>query len=71
MKKSIKILLLSSLISSIPLSVIAKNVETKVSFLKGSSQTTLTGKFQGYDDVRYRLFTKVTYLNLILIVMVI
>lgn len=36
MKKSIKILLLSSLISSIPLSVIAKNVETKVSFLKGS-----------------------------------
>ncbi|EPJ6599952.1 DNA breaking-rejoining protein, partial [Acinetobacter baumannii] len=44
MKKSIKILLLSSLISSIPLSVIAKNVETKVSFLKGSSQTTLTGK---------------------------
>ncbi|MGU3001827.1 DNA breaking-rejoining protein, partial [Acinetobacter baumannii] len=30
-----------------PLSVVAKNVETKVSFLKGSSQTTLTGKFQG------------------------
>ncbi len=29
MKKIIKILLLSSLISSIPLSVVAKNVETK------------------------------------------
>ncbi|RIW96791.1 DNA breaking-rejoining protein, partial [Acinetobacter baumannii] len=35
MKKIIKILLLSSLILSIPLSVVAKNVETKVSFLKG------------------------------------
>lgn len=59
MKKIIKILLLSSLILSIPLSVVAKNVETKVSFLKGSSQTTLTGNFQGYDDVRYRVFAKV------------
>ncbi|HFF5403900.1 TPA: DNA breaking-rejoining protein, partial [Acinetobacter baumannii] len=58
MKKIIKILLLSSLILSIPLSVVAKNVETKVSFLKGSSQTTLTGKFQGNDDVRYRVFAK-------------
>ncbi|MGX2686825.1 DNA breaking-rejoining protein [Acinetobacter baumannii] len=58
MKKIIKILVLSSLILSIPLSVVAKNVETKVSFLKGSSQTTLTGKFQGYDDVRYRVFAK-------------
>lgn len=60
MKKIIKILLLSSLILSIPLSVVAKNVETKVSFLKGSSQTTLTGKFQGYDDVRYRCLQKWT-----------
>lgn len=59
MKKIIKILLLSSLISSIPLSVVAKNVETKVSFLKGSSQITLTGKFQGYDDVRYEFLQKV------------
>lgn len=58
MKKIIKTILLSGLILSIPLSVLAKNVETKVSFLKGSHQTTLTGKFQGYDDVRYRVFAK-------------
>ena len=56
MKKNIKILLLTGLIATLPLTVVAKNVETKVSFLKGSDQTTLTGKFQGYDDVRYRVF---------------
>jgi len=58
MKKNIKILLLTGLIATLPLTVVAKNVETKVSFLKGSDQTTLTGKFQGYDDVRYRVFAK-------------
>lgn len=58
MKKIIKILLLTGLISTLPLSVTAKNVETKVSFLKGSDQISLTGKFQGYDDVRYRVFAK-------------
>ncbi|MDR2248032.1 DNA breaking-rejoining protein [Acinetobacter sp.] len=58
MKKIIKILLLTGLISTLPLSVTAKNVETKVSFLKGSDQISLTGKFQGYDDVRYQVFAK-------------
>lgn len=58
MKKIIKILLLTGLIATLPLTVTAKNVENKVSFLKGSDQTTLTGKFQGYDDVRYRVFAK-------------
>lgn len=58
MKRIIKILLLTGLIATLPLTVTAKNVENKVSFLKGSDQTTLTGKFQGYDDVRYRVFAK-------------
>lgn len=58
MKKIIKILLLTGLIATLPLIVTAKNVENKVSFLKGSDQATLTGKFQGYDDVRYRVFAK-------------
>lgn len=39
MKKNIKILLLTGLIATLPLTVVAKNVETKVSFLKGSDQT--------------------------------
>ncbi|NUF31889.1 DNA breaking-rejoining protein [Acinetobacter oleivorans] len=38
--------------------VLAKNVEQKVNFLQGSTHTTLTGKFQGYDDVRYRVYAK-------------
>ncbi|MFJ1518377.1 DNA breaking-rejoining protein [Acinetobacter sp. ABJ_C1_1] len=58
MKRIIKILLLTALIATLPLTVTAKNVENKVSFLKGSDQATLTGKFQGYDDVRYRVFAK-------------
>jgi uncharacterized SAM-binding protein YcdF (DUF218 family) len=58
MKKIIKTLLVSCLISSLPLSVVAKNVENKISFLQGSHQTTLTGKIQGYDDVRYRIYAK-------------
>ncbi|MDS7944460.1 DNA breaking-rejoining protein [Acinetobacter sp. V110_1] len=58
MKRIIKILLLTGLIATLPLTVTAKNVENKVSFLKGSDQATLTGKFQGYDDVRYRVFAK-------------
>ncbi len=58
MKRIIKILLLTGLIATLPLTVTAKNVENKVNFLKGSDQTTLTGKFQGYDDVRYRVFAK-------------
>ncbi|WP_343568113.1 DNA breaking-rejoining protein [Acinetobacter sp.] len=58
MKRIVKILLLTGLIATLPLTATAKNVENKVSFLKGSDQATLTGKFQGYDDVRYRVFAK-------------
>lgn len=58
MKKIIKTLLLSTLISTTTFSVLAKNIEQKVNFLQGSTHTTLTGKFQGYDDVRYRVYAK-------------
>lgn len=58
MKKIIKTLLLSTLISTTSFSVLAKNIEQKVNFLQGSTHTTLTGKFQGYDDVRYRVYAK-------------
>nr|WP_312325235.1 DNA breaking-rejoining protein [Acinetobacter oleivorans] len=58
MKKIIKTLLLSTLISTASFTALAKNVEQKVNFLQGSTHTTLTGKFQGYDDVRYRLYAK-------------
>ena len=58
MKKIIKTLLLSALISTASFTVLAKNVEQKVNFLQGSTHTTLTGKFQGYDDVRYRISAK-------------
>lgn len=58
MKKIIKNLLLSTLISTVSFTVLAKNVEQKVNFLQGSTHTTLTGKFQGYDDVRYRVYAK-------------
>ncbi|URM42297.1 DNA breaking-rejoining protein [Acinetobacter sp. AS23] len=58
MKKIIKTLLLSTLISTASFTALAKNVEQKVNFLQGSTYTTLTGKFQGYDDVRYRLYAK-------------
>ncbi len=58
MKKIIKTLLLSTLISTASFTVLAKNVEQKVNFLQGSTHTILTGKFQGYDDVRYRFYAK-------------
>lgn len=58
MKKIIKTLLLSTLISTTSLSVLAKNIEQKVNFLQGSTHLTLTGKFQGYDDVKYRISAK-------------
>ena len=58
MKKIIKTLLLSTLISVTSFSVLAKNIDQKVSFLQGSTHTTLNGKFQGYDDVRYRVYAK-------------
>jgi len=58
LKKIIKNLLLSTLISTVSFTVLAKNVEQKVNFLQGSTHTTLTGKFQGYDDVRYRVYAK-------------
>ncbi|WP_267530678.1 DNA breaking-rejoining protein [Acinetobacter oleivorans] len=58
MKKNIKTLLLSTLISTASFTALAKNVEQKVNFLQGSTHTTLTGKFQGYDDVRYRVYAK-------------
>jgi len=58
LKKIIKTLLLSTLISVTSFSVLAKNIDQKVSFLQGSTHTTLNGKFQGYDDVRYRVYAK-------------
>jgi len=58
LKKIIKTLLLSTLISTTSLSALAKNIEQKVNFLQGSTHLTLTGKFQGYDDVRYRISAK-------------
>ncbi|MBI0423114.1 DNA breaking-rejoining protein [Acinetobacter sp. ACIN00229] len=58
MKKIIKTLLLSTLISTTSFTVLAKNIEQKVNFLQGSTYTTLTGKFQGYNDVRYRVYAK-------------
>lgn len=58
MKKIIKTLLLSALISTASFTVLAKNVEQKVNFLQGSTHTTLTGKFHSYDDVRYRVYAK-------------
>jgi len=58
LKKIIKNLLLSTLISTISLSALAKNIEQKVNFLQGSTHLTLTGKFQGYDDVKYRISAK-------------
>ncbi|GAA5585884.1 inhibitor of g-type lysozyme [Acinetobacter calcoaceticus] len=58
MKKIIKTLLLSILISTTSLSALAKNIEQKVNFLQGSTHLTLTGKFQGYDDVKYRISAK-------------
>lgn len=58
MKKIIKTLLLSAFISTSAFTVYAKNVEQKVNFLQGSTHTNLTGKFQGYDDVRYRIYAK-------------
>ena len=50
--------MLSTLISTASFTVLAKNVEQKVNFLQGSTHTTLAGKFQGYDDVRYRVYAK-------------
>jgi len=58
LKKIIKTLLLSILISTTSFSVLAKNIEQKVNFLQGSTHTTLTGKFHGYDDVRYKIYVK-------------
>ncbi|MGB9040264.1 MAG: DNA breaking-rejoining protein [Acinetobacter calcoaceticus] len=58
MKKFIKTLLFSTLISTTSLSALAKNIEQKVNFLQGSTHLTLTGKFQGYDDVKYRISAK-------------
>jgi len=58
LKKIIKTLLLSAFISTSAFTVYAKNVEQKVNFLQGSTHTNLTGKFQGYDDVRYRIYAK-------------
>ena len=58
MKKIIKTLLLSTFLSTTSFTVLANNIEQKVNFLQGSTHTTLTGKFQGYDDVRYRIYAK-------------
>lgn len=58
MKKIIKTLFLTTLISTTSFNIYAKNIEQKVNFLQGSPHTNLTGKFQGYDDVRYRIYAK-------------
>ncbi|NUF17374.1 DNA breaking-rejoining protein, partial [Acinetobacter lactucae] len=54
MKKIIKTLLLFTFISTTSFTIYSKNVKQKVNFLQGSTHTNLTGKFKGYDDVRYR-----------------
>ena len=58
LRKIIKTLLLSTLISANSFTIYAKNNEQKVNFLQSSPHTILTGKFQGYDDVRYRVYAK-------------
>lgn len=58
MKKIIKTLFLTSLISMTSFTIYAKNIEQKVNFLQDSPHTNLTGKFQGYNDVRYRIYAK-------------
>ena len=58
LRKIIKTLLLSTLISATSFTIYAKNNEQKVNFLQSSPHTILTGKFQGYDDVRYRVYAK-------------
>lgn len=58
MKKIIKTLFLTTLISMTSFAIYAKNIEQKVNFLQSSPHTNLTGKFQGYDDVRYRIYAK-------------
>jgi len=58
LKKIIKTLFLTSLVSMTSFTIYTKNIEKKVNFLQGSPHTNLTGKFQGYDDVRYRIYAK-------------
>jgi len=58
LRKIIKTLLLSTLISATSFTIYAKNIEKKVNFLQGSPHTTLTGQFQGYNDVQYRIYAK-------------
>lgn len=58
MKKSIHIGLLSILLSFISVSTFAKTAEQSITFTKGTNQKTQKGKFEGYDDVQYKIYAK-------------
>lgn len=58
MKKSIHIGLLSILLSFSSVSTFAKTAEQSITFTKGTNQKTQKGKFEGYDDVQYKIYAK-------------
>ena len=58
MKKSIHIGLLSILLSFSWVSTFAKTAEQTITFTKGMNQKTQKGKFEGYDDVQYKIYAK-------------
>ncbi|MND51081.1 Inhibitor of g-type lysozyme precursor [compost metagenome] len=58
MKKSIHIALLSLFVSFSSVSTFAKTTEQSITFTKGTNQKTQIGKFEGYDDVQYKIYAK-------------
>ncbi|ENU21450.1 hypothetical protein F994_00017 [Acinetobacter bohemicus ANC 3994] len=58
MKKSIHIALLSIFVSFSSVSTFAKTTEQSITFTKGTNQKTQIGKFEGYDDVQYKIYAK-------------
>lgn len=58
MKKTIHIGLLSMLVSLGSVATFAQTAEQSIVFSKGTNQKTQTGKFEGYDDVQYKIYAK-------------
>lgn len=58
MKKYTYIGLLSIILSLSAVSTFAKNAEQPITFTKGTNQKTQIGKFEGYDDVQYKIYAK-------------
>lgn len=58
LKKSIHIALLSIFVSLSSVSTFAKTTEQSITFTKDTNQKTQTGKFNGYDDVQYKIYAK-------------